>query len=149
MEDEPGSIPGQSANGNRWKMSQTKPVDLSHIPNIDLDFVEVKSCNGEDSLDAASRCVPPDGSTLDMNLFGLMMRNQMIVQSVVSYTPRSTKVKKECLAPPVEASQWSNRTREFVGDVYDAMNGTTTEERETFRKALASSTPGSKNDAGA
>lgn len=124
-----------------------KAVDLSGIPEIDLDHIEIRAVTGEDSLDAASRCIPPDGTQLDMNVFGLMMRQQMIIQSIVRYTPRETKVEVVCAAPPVEVAHWSIRTRDFVGDVYDSVNGSTQKERDDFRATL-SSTPGSRSDDG-
>lgn len=123
----------------------TKTVDLSHIPNLDLDSVTVRSVNGDDSMDAAGRCLPPDGSQLDINMFGLLMRQQMMIQAITNYTLRADKTTKTCVAPPMEAVKWSNRTKEFVGEIYDHVNSVSMDERESFRKALANPqpTPGS------
>lgn len=129
-------------------MVKTKTQDLSKIRDIDLDSITIRDVNGDDMMDAGARCIPPDGGQLDMNMFGLLMRQQMVIQAIVAYTPRGG-TPKACAAPPVEAVKWNNRTKEYVGMVYDYVNSVETKEREDFQKALAAPPPGSSEDAGA
>lgn len=121
----------------------SKTVSLAHIKNLDLDSITIRTTNGNDQLDAASRCIPLDGKGVDVNIFGLLMRQQMVIQGITGYTLRSDKIAKTCVAPPVEAVQWSSRTREFVGAVYDHWNGVTRDEADAFQEMLEGKKPGS------
>lgn len=132
-------------------MSTKKTVDLKGIRDIDLDSVTVRDVNADDMMEAAARCVPPDGSGLDGNLFNIALRQQLVAQAVVDYVPR-TGDRTGQLVPVAGSCQdsitWSSRTREFVGEVFDFLNGVSQDERDAFRKALAtSSTPGSPDAA--
>ena len=91
---------------------------------------------------AAARCVPPDGTPIDGNIFGLTMRQQTIAQAIVSYRKVGNTELVTSTGPCVDSTKWSSRTREFVGEIYDYMNGVGMEEREGFRKALASGASG-------
>jgi len=126
----------------------TKTVDLSGIRDLDLDRVTIRAVNADDMMDAAARCVPPDGAQLDANLFNMAIRQQLVAQSIKDYTPRSGEnvgkvvvVQGSCQ----ESLNWSSRTREYVGEVFDYLNGVGQQEREDFRKALMS-TGGSQSD---
>jgi hypothetical protein len=119
-----------------------KQVDLSKIRDLNLDHVEVRDVNADDMMDAAARCVPPDGGALDGNIFNLAMRSEMLAQAIVSFTPRSGEnagrkviVTGSCR----ESLDWNSRTREFVGEIFDYLNGVSRQEREDFQKALATS----------
>lgn len=133
--------------------NNVKPVDLSKIRDIDLDHVTVRDVNGDDMMDASARCVPPDGGNLDGNLFSIMLRQQLIAQAIVDYTPRygENKGVKVVVAGSCQDSlDWSSRTREFVGEIFDYLNGVSGQEREDFRKALVgpqTSTDGSPDAA--
>jgi hypothetical protein len=124
-----------------------KTVDLKSIRDIELDSVTVRDVNADDMMEAAARCVPPDGSALDGNLFSMALRQQLVAQAIVDFIPRVgdragmlVTVAGSCQ----DSITWSSRTREFVGEIFDFLNGVSNDERETFRKALASSsTPGS------
>ena len=125
----------------------TKTVDLREIRDLDLMEVTLRSVNGDDAVEAASRCVPPDGRPVDQNLFGMMIRQQMVAQSIVGFTSIDG-MKIKCTGPCLESLQWSARTREFVGEIFDYLNGVSADERESFQKALApkkESTPGSSD----
>jgi hypothetical protein len=126
----------------------TKTVDLSAIRDLDLDRVTVKSVNADDMMDAAARCTPPDGGQLDPNLFSMALRQQLIAQAIKDFTPRSgdntgkvVVVQGSCQ----DSLNWNSRTREYVGEVFDYLNGVGQQEREDFRKALMS-TGGSQSD---
>jgi hypothetical protein len=113
-----------------------KKVDLSSIRDIDIKSITVRSVNGEDTLDAAVRVVPGEGQQIDGNIFNIMMRQHMIAQSI-------TEVDGKAVTGPccLESLRWSARTREFVGEIYDFVNGVDPKERENFMKALAGGTP--------
>lgn len=121
-----------------------KPVDLSKIRDIDLDHVTVRDVNGDDMMDASARCVPPDGGNLDGNLFSLMLRQQLIAQAIVDYVPRHGEHKGQVVTVAgscQDSLEWSARTREFVGEIFDYVNGVSMQEREDFRKALVGPQP--------
>ncbi len=65
-----------------------------------------------------------------------MMRQQQVAQAITGYVD-SAGVSKVCPDGCIESTQWSSRTREFVGEVFDYMNGLSLEERLDFRAALA------------
>lgn len=115
----------------------TKTVDLRGIPRIVLDSVTVKETDANDTLDAAARCIPAGGGEISQTTFGLMLRQQILAGSVVSYTRRNGASKELKGQPCLEMENWTTRTREFVGEVYDHVNGVAQEERDAFRKALA------------
>lgn len=117
-----------------------KVVDLSGIRDIDLNTVTVRDVNGDDMMDASARCIPPDGGNLDGNLFNLALRQQLIAQSIVDFVPRHGEragSKVEVTGSCQDSLDWSSRTREFVGEIFDYVNGVSYQEREDFRKALA------------
>lgn len=125
-------------------MQAKKTVDLSKLRDLDLDRVTVRSVNADDIMEAAARCVPPDGGALDGNLFSMMLRHQMVAQSVCDFTMRGSGEVVTVQGSCQDSLQWSSRTREFVGEIFDHLNGVAADERDAFRKALAtSSTPGS------
>jgi len=101
----------------------------------------MRTVNGEDTLDSASRCIPPDGTQLDGNIFNLIMRQQILAQAITSFTKLDGTVAPST-GPCLDSLNWSARTREFVGEIFDYMNGVDGDEREDFRKALVGSTPG-------
>lgn len=115
----------------------TRTFDLSKYRDLDIKSVTVRSVNGNDTLDAAARCIPPDGGNLDQNVFVLLMRQQIIAQSILSYTDANGKT-VSCTGPCLDSIGWSARTREFLGEIFDHMNGVSAEEREDFRKSLTS-----------
>lgn len=122
----------------------TRTIDLSRFRDLDIKSVTVRSVNGNDTLDAAGRCIPPDGKNTDHNVFILLMRQQIIAQSILSYTSADGK-NVSCDGPCLDSINWSARTREFLGEIFDHMNGVSGEERESFRQSLMGlgSTPGS------
>ncbi len=125
-----------------------KAVDLSGIRDLDLDHITVKSVNADDMMDAAARCVPPDGGQLDANLFSMALRQQLVAQSIKNYTPRSGDHQGKVIVAQgscQDSLNWSSRTREYVGEIFDYINGVGQQEREDFRKALMS-TGGSQSD---
>lgn len=121
-------------------MAARKTVDLTKIRDIDLDSVTVRDVNAEDMLDASARCIAPDGSGVDPNLFHLMLRQQMVAQAIVDYVPRGGE-KAGSLVTVADSCQesltWSSRTREFVGEIWDYLNAVSQNERDDFRRALA------------
>lgn len=73
----------------------------------------------------------------------------MVAQGIVSYVG-ADGARVDCKgAPCTDMMNWSSRTREFVGEVFDYLNGVEAAEREAFRKALSKSTPGSPSTASA
>jgi hypothetical protein len=119
-----------------------KTFDLSKIPNLTILSVTMKPVTGQDVLDAAVRSVPLNGSRVDDAILGIMMRQQTVAQAIVAYTSLNGQVHhtpEGCIA----SIGWSQRTREFIGEIFDHMNSVTMEERASFRKALES-THGSK-----
>lgn len=119
----------------------TRTVDLGDIRDLDIKEVTVRSVNGDDMVEAASRCVPPDGKPIDGNLFGLMLRQQMVAQAISGFMSVGGE-RVKCVGPCLDSLMWSSRTREFVGELFDYVNGVSQEERDSFRKALAKSTHG-------
>lgn len=135
-------------------MKLTRTIDLSKIRDVELDSVTISAVNADDMIDASARCIPPDGASLDGNLFNLMLRHQLVAQSIVDYTPRSgDKAGQKVICNGsvcLDSLTWGSRTREFVGEIFDHLNGIQPSEREDFRRALTSpSTPGSPGDASA
>lgn len=126
---------------------KTKRFDLSRYSDLDVLAITFKSINGEDTLEAASRCIAPNGAQIDSNLFMLMMRQQLVAQSIVEYEladPQGERKVVSCSGPCVEVTKWSSRTREFLGEIFDHLNSVTNEEREDFRSTLVRKlTPGS------
>lgn len=112
--------------------------DLSKYRDLDVKGVTMRSLNGNDTLDAASRCVPPDGGSVDGNLFVMLLRQQMLAQSIVSYMNNDGATVKVTGVACLESVAWSGRTREFIGEIFDHLNGVKPDEREDFRKALMS-----------
>lgn len=130
-------------------MSNARNFDLSKYRDLDVKALVMRPVNGDDTLDAATRCIPPDGSQVDGNIFNLLMRQQIIAQSITGFTGPDN-VKTICNGPCLESLRWNARTREFMGEIFDHMNGVSRDEREDFQKALAtSSTPGSPGVASA
>lgn len=115
----------------------SKTIDLSKYRDLDLDSITMRSLCGEDLIEAAARCIPTDGAPLDGNIFGLQLRQQVIAQSIESYTRRDSKTAKSCPLGSLESTKWSLRTREFVGEMYDYINNAEKDERDSFKKALA------------
>ncbi len=112
-----------------------KTVDLSSYRGLEITSVTVRTVNAEDTLEAAARVLPADDKPVDGNVFGLMMRQQMQVQAITGYTTLEGNVRK-CVAP-LESLNWNSRTREYIGEIYDFLNGLTMKERDDFREALA------------
>lgn len=111
-----------------------KTFDLTKYPNLDIKSITMRQINGNDTVEAASRCIPMDGKPLDPQMFSLMMRQQTIVQSIVAING------KRCEGPPIgDYMGWANRTVEFVGEIHDYMNGMSREERDNFRATLVAS----------
>lgn len=117
-------------------------VDLSKYRDLDIRGITMRSVNGNDTLDASARCIPPDGGGLDGNIFVLLLRQQLLAQSIESYVTLEGKTVTKTGSACLESIEWSGRTREFVGEIFDHINGVRADEREDFRKALMS-TPGS------
>ncbi len=109
----------------------TKTVDLTPYRDLDIKSIEVRPMTGADTLVAAARCVTPGGEPVVPELFGLMLRQQMIAEAIVAVDG------KKCHGPCIQSVDWNARTREFVGETYDYVNGLSNDEREAFRKALA------------
>ncbi len=123
-------------------MSAARTFDLSKYRDLDIKSVSMRTVNGDDTLDAGSRCIPPDGTPLDGNIFNILMRQQVIAQAITGFTP-SEGAATVSNGPCLVSLQWNSRTREFIGEVFDYMNGVEASEREDFRKTLAAqSTPG-------
>lgn len=124
-------------------MSAARIFDLSKYRDLDVKSVSMRTVNGEDTLDAGSRCLPPDGSQMDGNIFNILMRQQIMAQAITAFVSKDN-VSTVANGPCLESLRWCARTREFLGEIFDYMNGVDREEREDFRRALAvQSTPGS------
>lgn len=114
----------------------TKKMDLRKYGGLDILDIEMRSLNGHDHLDAAARCVPPDGGQIDGNIFVMLLRQQAVAQAIVSYTRLTGELVEMKGQTCLESIGWSGRTREFVGELFDHLNGVRPDEREDFRKAL-------------
>lgn len=80
---------------------------------------------------------------MDGNLFNLLMRQQIQAQAITAYVTIEG-VTVPANGPCLESLRWAARTREFIGEIFDYMNGVGGDEREDFRKSLVvQSTPGS------
>lgn len=115
--------------------TKEKTVDLRKY-SLDIQEVTVRKCNGDDTIDAASRVVPTGDGDIHPRLFGIMHRQQMIAQSIVSYTDANGKLVK-CSGPCVESLGWDNQTREFIATIYDHLNDVEGDVLEGFKKELA------------
>jgi hypothetical protein len=127
-------------------MSKTeKTMDLRKWRDLDLDEVTVRKTNSKDTMDAAARCVPVDGTGIDAQLFMVLLRQEQLFGAIRTYKLRGVSELKTVPGTScVEAQLWGNRTREFVGEIYDFVNSMGMEERTDFRKELATGlTPGS------
>ncbi len=124
------------------KMTAPRTFDLSKYRDLDVKSLMMRSINGEDTLDAATRCIPPDGTQIDGNIFNVIMRQQITAQAITGYVDLNG-VSTVSSGPCLESLRWNSRTREFIGEIFDHMNGVSSDEREDFRKALVQSTPGS------
>lgn len=111
--------------------ARQRTVDLSRYDRLDIKSITMRETNANDTMDAAARSLPPDGQGISAQQFGLEMRNQAVISSIIGYDG------KTLTGPCMEYMDWSNRTREFVGEIYDYLNGVSDEERTDFRKALA------------
>lgn len=119
-----------------------KTVDLSKY-NLDIRGVTMRQCDGNDTIEAASRVVPTGDGDIHPRLFGIMHRQQMIAQSIVGYVDANGAAKK-CSGPCVESLGWSNQTREFLATVYDYLNDIESDVLEGFKKELAGGSDASK-----
>lgn len=119
-------------------MSQ-KTVDLRTKRDLDLDEITIRTTNGDDTLDAAARSIPIDGGEIQPNIFGLTMRQQTLAGAIVSFKKRGDSETRTCNGPCLESLKWNSRTREYVAEIYDYLNGVTQEERDGFRAELAGS----------
>lgn len=109
-----------------------KTVDLSGYRDLDITSITMRSVNAEDTLAAAARCTPPDGASIvHPNLFNIMLRQQLLIESIVEVNG------KPCNGPCLEAMTWSTRTREFLGEIFDYLNAIDDKERSDFQKGLA------------
>lgn len=121
-----------------------KTVPLAGIRDLDLDSITIRAVNGDDMLDASARCVAPDGSAIDPNLFHMMLRQQLVAQAIVDHVPRHGEKAGQTVVTVEGSCQdsitWNSRTREFVGEVWDYVNAVSNQEREDFRKALMGET---------
>lgn len=108
----------------------TKYVDLSKWRGLSVKSFRVRVTNGEDTLEAASRCVPLDGTMIDGNLFGIQMRQHQLANAVVEVDGR--KIDGPCL----ESLKWNSRTRDLLGETYDYLNSITQKQRDDFRAML-------------
>lgn len=117
--------------------TRTKTVDMSKIPDVDLDEITMRGVCSRDTLDAAERCDVPDGTDVDPTVMGIMLRQQMICGAIVSYKLRGSSEQKIVAGPAVEALDWSTRTMEFVGEIYSFLNGVRKDERDGFLEMLA------------
>lgn len=115
---------------------KTKSVDLSKWRDLDITYITIRETCARDTMDAASRSLPTDGREIQPQEFGLEMRIQAIAGAIVEYADRDGQ-RRECRGPCLEYRDWSNRTREFVGEIYDYLNGMSPKERDDFQKALA------------
>lgn len=117
---------------------RTKTVDLKEYRDLDLDSVTLRVTGGTDILDAAARCAPDDDHPIPEAILGITMRQQLIAGSITAFTlrdsttPTLVKGGTACL----ESLSWSTRTREYVGMIYDHLNGMEKEERENFQEKL-------------
>lgn len=116
-------------------MSREHKVDLTPLKRVDLKSVTLRITNGEDTIDAAARVVPTDGTPMQPNIFSLQLRYQTVAQGIVAYETADGKVVR-CVGPCVEWVKWGRRTMEYVGEVYDFYNGIENDERADFRKTL-------------
>lgn len=119
----------------------SRTFDLSKFRDLDVKAVTARSVTGNDMLDASARCAPPDGGQIDQNIFVMLMRQQMVAQSIIGYVDAKGN-SVTCVGPCLESVNWSARTREFLGEIFDHLNGVSQEERLDFRKSLTS-IPGS------
>ena len=112
---------------------RTKTVDFVKmgIRDVSVRSITIKAIDANDMIVAASRCVPPEGTTLDANIFQILIRQHMVLESI-------TEVDGQKLTGPcLDYLKWEQRTREFVSEIYDFVNYVETDERQNFRKALA------------
>ncbi len=106
-------------------------IDLSKYHHLDIKSVALRAVNADDMLEAASRCVPPNGSQLDPNMFGIMLRQHLLIQSIAEVDD------VPCNGPCLDFLKWNQRTRDFVGTAYDFFNTVTDAETTDFMTALA------------
>lgn len=112
-----------------------KYVDLSKFRGLDVKSFKVRVTNGNDTVDAAVRCVPLDDKPINNNLFGISMRQQILAAAIVEVDGKPITNPAGCQ----ESIGWNARTREFLGETYDYLNGLTQKEREDFQAMLAAS----------
>lgn len=110
--------------------SVKRTIDLSQY-NLDIKSITMRTVNSQDMLEAAARCVPPDGGDINAYIFQLMHRSQMTIQAIEAVDG------KPVVGIHVQADRWSLQTMEFVREIYDFMNGVESDVRESFRKGLA------------
>ncbi len=107
-----------------------KFMDLSSYRDLDVKSVKMRSLTGEDMVVAAGRCAPGEGAEMIPAVFSITLRQQQVAQSIIEVD--GEPVRGPCLV----SLKWTLRTREFLGMIYDSLNGLATDEREAFQTAL-------------
>jgi hypothetical protein len=117
--------PTAASNGRK-----TKRIDLSAFRDVDVKSFEIRLTDGNDTLDAAIRCIPPDGQNVDPNLFGVQMRQQLLAGALVAVNDQPVNDDGQ------QSISWGERTRQLLGMAYDYHNGLTQKERDLFQSML-------------
>lgn len=126
-----------------------KYVDFekSGVKRVDVRAVRMKTINGDDMIVAATRCIPDDNDKpLPGGLFQIMLRQQLITESIKELVEKDGTIVKPT---PARIQKLSKRTVEYIGDIYDFLNGVTRAEQEDFQKALENESPTSTSAASA
>ncbi len=114
-----------------------RTFDLSKFRDLDIQSFAMVQITGDDIIMAAERCSLGDSTKIDDNVFGMLLRNQMIAGSITEVDGKPVKG-ASCQA----YMGWNQRTRDFANRAYDFMNSTTETEREDFQKLLEGSASG-------
>jgi len=112
-------------------MERTKTLDLSKYRDLDIKTVTVKVLQGPDIVQAAELCVKPNGDLMEGGQFGLNLRLQCISRSIVKVNGQPV-IGTSCS----QFFDWSKRTQDFCGKVYDHLNSLSTEESDDFQARL-------------
>lgn len=119
-----------------------KFADLSKIKDLDIKSIRMRALNGDDLVVSAGRCAPVgEGATIDATLFSIMLRQQQIAQSIIEVDGEAIR------GPCLQSIKWSARTRNFVGMIFDSLNGVSDEEAASFMTALSKSGSSAEGEA--
>ena len=110
---------------------ESRTFDLSKFRDLDITSISIKQLTGDDLIMAAERCTLPDGASIDENVFGMLLRNQLIAGAITEVDGKSVKG-----ASCQSYLTWNMRTRDFVSRAYDFLNSTVKAERDDFQKLL-------------